>query len=126
VKRRDFIGLLGAAVAAWSLAVRAQQLITVARIGFLGIAPASASAGRIEILRAALHDLGWVEGNNVVIEFRWAERTDQLPELAAELARMNVDVIFAPSSTYVEPRDGRLKRSLSCSQSMPIRSASGT
>jgi putative ABC transport system substrate-binding protein len=68
VKRRDFIGLLGAAVAAWSLAVRAQQLITVARIGFLGIAPASASARRIEVLRAGLRDLGWVEGKNIVIE----------------------------------------------------------
>jgi putative ABC transport system substrate-binding protein len=49
-----------------------------------------------------LRDLGYVEGKNIVIEFRWAERVDQLPELAAELVRMNVDVIFASSSTQVE------------------------
>jgi ABC-type uncharacterized transport system substrate-binding protein len=49
-----------------------------------------------------LRDLGYVEGKNIVIEFRWAERVDQLPELATELVHMNVDVIFAPSSTQVE------------------------
>ena len=49
-----------------------------------------------------MRDLGYVEGKNIVIEFRWAETVDQLPELAAELVRMNVDVIFAPSSTQVE------------------------
>jgi ABC-type uncharacterized transport system substrate-binding protein len=52
---------------------------------------------------AAGRQLGYLEGNNVVIEFRWAERVDQLPELAAELVRMNVDVILALSSTEVEP-----------------------
>jgi len=50
-----------------------------------------------------LRDLGYVEGKNIVIEFRWAERVDQMPELAAELVRMNVDVIFASSSTQVGP-----------------------
>ena len=46
--------------------------------------------------------LGYVEGRNIVIEFRWADGVQQLPELAVELVRMNVDVIFAPSSTMVE------------------------
>jgi putative tryptophan/tyrosine transport system substrate-binding protein len=50
-----------------------------------------------------LRELGDVEGKNIVIEFRWAESVDQLPELAAQLVRMNVDVIFAPASTEVEP-----------------------
>jgi putative tryptophan/tyrosine transport system substrate-binding protein len=50
-----------------------------------------------------LRDLGHVEGKNIIIEFRWADRVDQLPELAAELVRMKVDVIFANSSTLVEP-----------------------
>jgi putative ABC transport system substrate-binding protein len=50
-----------------------------------------------------LRDLGWVEGKNIVIEFLWADGVRQLPELAAELVQMNVDVIFAPSSTMVEP-----------------------
>src|SRR6202049_2178332 len=65
--------------------------------------PASARTSRVEALRAGLRDLGYVEGNNIVIEFRWADRVEQLPELAAELVRMNVNVIFAPSSTMVEP-----------------------
>src|SRR5262249_55282425 len=71
--------------------------------GFLGPAPAAASAGRVQALRAGLRDLGYFEGKNIVIEFRWAERVEQLPQLAAELGRMNVDIIFASSSTFVEP-----------------------
>ena len=93
----------GHTAAAWPLAARAQQAAKVARIGYLGIGPAAASAIWIEALRAGLRDLGYVESKNFVIEFRWAETVDQLPELAAELVRMNVDVIFANSSTFVEP-----------------------
>jgi len=102
MRRRKFITLLGSAAAAWPLAVRAQQPAKVPRIGFLGFGLASADADRIEALRTGLRDLGYVEGKNIVIEFRWTERIDQLPELAAELVRMNVDLIFAPSSTQVE------------------------
>jgi putative ABC transport system substrate-binding protein len=101
MRRRDFtIGLL---LAVATRSVRAQEPAKVARIGFLGLAPASASASRVEALRAGLRDLGWVEGKNILIVFRWAERVDQLPDLAAELVRMEVDIIFAPSSTFVEP-----------------------
>jgi putative ABC transport system substrate-binding protein len=50
-----------------------------------------------------LRDLGYVEGKNIVIEFRWAERVEQLPEMAAELVHMKVDIILVSSSTYVEP-----------------------
>jgi putative ABC transport system substrate-binding protein len=103
VKRRDFITVLGGAAAAWPLAARAQQRAKVARIGYLGLGPASAWSSRVEALRAGLRDLGYIEGRNIVIEFRWADRVEQLPEFAAELVNMNVDVIFAPSSTMVEP-----------------------
>jgi len=103
IGRRAFITLLGGAAVAWPLAAAAQQPTKVARIGHLDLGPASARASRVETLRAALRDLGYVEGKNIVIEFRWADGTQQLPELAAELVRMNVDVIFAPSSTMVEP-----------------------
>jgi putative ABC transport system substrate-binding protein len=88
---------------AWPLLLRAQQSANVPRIGFLVFGPVSAYTGRVEALRAGLRQLGYVEGKNIVIEFRWAEMVDQLPELAAELVRMNADVIFAMSSTEVEP-----------------------
>jgi ABC-type uncharacterized transport system substrate-binding protein len=101
MRRRDFITLVGGA-AAWPLAAHAQQPAKVPRIGFLRVGPASANAGRVEALRAGLRQLGYVEGKNIVIEFRWAETADRLPELAAELVRMNVDIIFAMSSTEVE------------------------
>src|SRR6266545_5063816 len=98
MSRRDFIILLGGATA-WPLPLSAQQPAKVARIGFLRFGPASPNAGRVEALRAGLRDLGYVEGKSIVIEFRWAETVDQLPQLAAELVGMNVDVIFAMSST---------------------------
>ena len=103
IGRRELLTALGGAAAAWPLAAHAQQATKVPRIGFLGLAPASASASRVEALRAGLRDHGYVEGKDIVIEFRWAEGVEQLPELAAELVRMNVDLIFAPSSTFVEP-----------------------
>jgi putative tryptophan/tyrosine transport system substrate-binding protein len=99
MKRRAFITLVGGAAAAWPLAARAQQQTKIRRIGFLGLAPEFSG---VEALRAGLRDLGYIEGTNLVIEWRWAEKVDQLPELAAELVRMNVNVIVAPSSTFVE------------------------
>src|SRR5262249_50328018 len=95
----------GGAAAAWPLATRAQQPAKVSRIGYLGLgpnAPTSAWAARVEVLRAGLRDLGWIEGKNIVIEFRWADNVDGLPALAAALVRLHVDVIFASSSTQVE------------------------
>jgi putative ABC transport system substrate-binding protein len=103
MRRRDFIMLFGGVAAAWPLTARAQQPPKVARIGYLSLGPAPAWSSRVEALRAGLRDLGWIEGKNLVIEFRWADNVDQLPGLAAELVRMKVDVIFASSSTMVEP-----------------------
>jgi putative tryptophan/tyrosine transport system substrate-binding protein len=91
LKRREVITLLGGAVAAWPLAARAQQRVNIPRIGFLGLA---GEFSGVEALRLGLRDLGHIEGANVVIEWRWAEKVDQLPELAGELVRMNVNVIF--------------------------------
>jgi putative ABC transport system substrate-binding protein len=102
IGRRKFLATLGG-VAAWPLASRAQQLGKFARIGHLDLGPASARESRVAVLRTGLRDLGWVEGKNIIIEFRWADGIHQLPELAAELVRLKVDVIFAPSSTMVEP-----------------------
>jgi putative ABC transport system substrate-binding protein len=103
IGRRELIAALGGAAAAWPLAAQAQQPAKVARIGYLGLGPASAWSSRVEALRRGLRGLGWVEGRNFAIEFRWADGVQQLPEFAAELVRMKVDVIFAPSSTMVEP-----------------------
>jgi putative ABC transport system substrate-binding protein len=103
MRRRQFITLVGGAAAAWPLAAGAQQVRKVARIGFLGLLPVSGYASRVKAFRAGLRDLGYIEGNNLVIEFRWAERPDELPKLAADLVGTNVDVIFAPSSIQVEP-----------------------
>jgi putative ABC transport system substrate-binding protein len=102
MKRREFITALGGAAATWPLLARAQQP-TMPVIGFLGPAPAATYLPRMEALRAGLRDLGYVEGKNIVIESRWAERVEQAPELAAELVRMKVDIIVVSSSTYVEP-----------------------
>src|SRR5262249_48327034 len=101
MRRRDFITLLGGATA-WPLAVGAQQPARVFRIGFLGFGAASTWSNRVKALRGGLRDLGYAEGKNIVIEFRWTETTEQLRELATDLVRMNVDLIFAPSSTEVE------------------------
>jgi putative tryptophan/tyrosine transport system substrate-binding protein len=79
VARRKFLATLGGAAAAGPLAARAQQPAKVARIGYLGLGPASARTTQVEALRAGLRDLGWVEGKNVIIEFRWADKVDELP-----------------------------------------------
>jgi putative ABC transport system substrate-binding protein len=101
MRRREFIaGLSG--VAAWPFTASAQRP-AAARIGFLDLAPASAWANELGAFRAGLSDLGYVEGKNIAIEFRWADTVDQLPALAAELVRLNVDLIVAPASTEVEP-----------------------
>ena len=103
MKRRQFIALLGGAAAIrWPLTARAQQPSKIARIGFLGFGTASAWSSRVEVLRAGLRDLGYVDGDTFRIEFRWTERAEQLRELAAELVGMKVDLIYAHTSTEVE------------------------
>ena len=93
MRRREFLGALGGAAATWPVAARAQRA-KVAHIGYLGLVSASWHTPRINAFRAGLRDLGYAEGKDIVIEFRWAEgRYDQLPALAAELVRLNVDVI---------------------------------
>jgi putative ABC transport system substrate-binding protein len=103
MRRREFITMMGGSAAAWSLAARAQQSAKLWRIGYLGFGPASSWTSQVDALRSGLRDLGYIEGKNIVIEFRWAERADQTFDLATQLVRMNVDVIFAPASTQVEP-----------------------
>ena len=92
--RRQFLVAIGAGLSLAQLAAHAQQPAKVARIGFLGLASASGYVSEVEAVQAGLRDLGYVEGKNIVIEFRWAEgKYERLPELAAELVRLKVDVI---------------------------------
>jgi putative tryptophan/tyrosine transport system substrate-binding protein len=102
MRRRDFVTLLGCAVVL-PLPARAQQSAKMSRIGYLGFGPASSWTSEIEALWSGLRNLGYVEGKNITIEYRWAERADQTFDLATQLVQMNVDVIFAPASTQVEP-----------------------
>src|SRR5262245_41402312 len=90
MKRRSFIFLVGAFT--WPRAALAQQP-AVPVIGFLGLAPASGSASRVEALRAGLREFGFVDGQNVGMEFRWAEKPDQLRQLAVELVQRGPAVI---------------------------------
>src|SRR3974377_129209 len=98
VKRRAFIALVGGAVA-WSLGARGQQP-SMPGIGFFSACSAGTCPYMLDGLRRGLAEAGYVEGRNVTIEYRWAEgRYDRLPELAAELVRRRVDVIFAGGSS---------------------------
>ena len=107
LKRREFITLLGGAAAAWPLAERAQQpAAKVPRIGFLGNSTADLEANLVGPFRDGLRALGYEEGRNIVIEYRWAEgEYERFPALIAELVASNVDVIVTagtPASLAVK------------------------
>jgi putative tryptophan/tyrosine transport system substrate-binding protein len=101
MRRREFIAFLSSAP--WVVRTARAEPKKTPRIGFLNLAPASAWTSQVEAFRAGLRDLGYVEGKNILIEFRWAATVDQMRDLAAELVAMKVDVIVAPASTQVEP-----------------------
>src|ERR1700693_69226 len=86
--------VLGALLLALSVPIEAQQPKKVPRIGFLSSLSPAVVSDRMEAFRQGLRELGYVEGKNIVIEWRYAEgKTERLPDIAAELVRLNVDVI---------------------------------
>ena len=95
MRRRTFITIIGGMAAGMPLSVRAQMPTTkVFRIGFLGLPSADSLPKRTEAFRAGLRDLGYQEGKDLVIEYRWADsHYERLPALLAELINLNVDVI---------------------------------
>ena len=98
MKRREFITLLGGAAAAWPVAARAQQA-RMPVLGFLGSAAEADYKTTTAAVGRGLNEAGYVEKQNLLIEYRWADfQYERLPALAAELASLPVDVIFATGS----------------------------
>jgi putative tryptophan/tyrosine transport system substrate-binding protein len=100
--RRDFLTLLGNAAVAWPVVARAQPAMKIPRVGLLWPNPLAASAHFVDAFRQGLRELGYVEGQNVIIEFRSAEgQMGRLPDLATELVRLPVDVIMTATSPTI-------------------------
>ena len=102
MRRREFILLLGATTLAWPLGAYAQRPPKLPTIGFFSAGSAAAMRSFVAALVNRLHELGWIEGRTVAIEYRWAEgHSERLAEIAAELVRRKVDVIVTHSSASV-------------------------
>jgi ABC-type uncharacterized transport system substrate-binding protein len=105
MRRREFIALLGGA-ATWPLAANAQQQSRIPRVGFLGNSTAALEENLVQPFRDGLRELGYLEGHNILIEYRWAEGNyEQFPNLIAELIALKVDVLVTagtPAALAVE------------------------
>jgi putative ABC transport system substrate-binding protein len=103
MRRRDFITLIGAAVAAWPLAARAQQARKLPTIGYLGPTTPTVSSQRTAAFLQRLRELGWIDGRNITIEFRWAEGSGaRAAEFTAEFVQRKVDVIVTAGLLEIE------------------------
>ena len=110
MKRREFIALLGGA-AAWPVTARAQQPGKRPIVGFLGDSTPVGESERAAAFARRLHDLGWIEGRTIAIEYRWADgRSERLAEIAAEFAQLKVDIIVTGGTPAV----------MAAKQAMPV------
>ena len=111
--RREFISLLGGAAAAWPVAARGQQRGKLPTIGYLGVGTPESWSSWTAAFIDRLRELGWVEGRNVAIAYRWAEgRDERYSELATEFSRMNVDVIVTGG--------GAIRAAMEATSAIPI------
>jgi putative ABC transport system substrate-binding protein len=102
MKRREFITLIGGGAVVWPLAAHAQQPGKRPTIGFLGTTTAAAWGPWTAAFVQRLRELGWIDGRNLAIEYRWAEaRSENFAEIAAEFVRLKVDVIIAGGSAAI-------------------------
>jgi hypothetical protein len=102
IGRRELLAALGGAAAAWPLAARAQQTGKLPTIGFLGSTTPAAQSQLTAVFVQRLRELGWIEGQTVTIEYRWAEgRSERFAEFAAEFVRLKVDVILTHNTPPV-------------------------
>jgi ABC-type uncharacterized transport system substrate-binding protein len=102
MRRREFISVIGGAVAGWPLAARAQQAAKLPTIGHLGSSTALHQSLWVAAFVQRLSQLGWIERRNIAIDLRWAEgRTERSPEIAAEFVRLNVNVIVTSGTAPV-------------------------
>ena len=102
IQNRKLVELvtLAVAFALCGVMAHAQQPTKIPRIGLLGVASPATLSAFIEAFRQGLRELGYVEGKNIVVEYRWAEgKIERLPNLATELVRLNVDIIVTASPT---------------------------
>ena len=104
MKRREFITLLGAGAAAWPLAARAQQATRPPRIGWLSTGSPISHRLSLAAFQDGLRALGYIEGGNVTIEYRWAEgNLARLPELANQLVQQQVEIIWREARLVRRP-----------------------
>src|SRR5215218_5216238 len=112
MRRREFVIGLGCVAAVWPLSTRAQQAGKIYRIGILEWIPADKNAANLNGLRKGLRDLGYVEGQNLIIEYRSADgRAERFPDLAAELVRLKVDLFVTrgtPATKAVQNATGTI------------------
>jgi len=102
MRRRDFIAGLTGLAAAWPLGARAQQPAKLPTIGFLGGSTPLLWSAWVSAFEQRLHELGWVEGRNFAIEYRWAEgRNERYTEIATEFVRLKVDLIVTAGASVV-------------------------
>jgi putative ABC transport system substrate-binding protein len=102
IERRKFLATLGGAAAAWTLAARAQPPAKLPTIGFLVAGTPSSHGQWVAAFVQRLRELGWIEGRNIAIEYRWAEgRTERFAEIATEFVRRNVDVIVTSATAAI-------------------------